>query len=69
MLYQTPKILIENVIYNFGDIYNNMRDFVAYFADDQEGEDNIPFITGQLLGNTFYLIFQPVNNATSNPGY
>lgn len=68
-LYDQPKILIQNLIYNFGDIWDNMRDFVEYYVEEQRGVYNIPYLTGKLLGNSFYLLFQPVNNATSNPGY
>jgi hypothetical protein len=46
-----------------------MRDFVEYYSEEQRGVYNIPFLTGRLLGNAFYLMFQPVNNATSNPGF
>jgi hypothetical protein len=67
-LYETPKYLIENVIFNFGDIYSNMRDFTLFFTGDERGTVEIPYEAGQLLGNSFYLIFEPVNNATWNTG-
>jgi len=53
-----PKTLIDNSIYQFGNIYDSIRDVYLYFTDDSRGVYNLPYDAGYGLGYAIYLVFK-----------
>jgi hypothetical protein len=54
-----PRTVIENVIFNFGDMYDSMRDVVLFLSDNSRGEFHLPYDAGLGLGNAVYLVLEP----------
>ena len=47
---------MDNFIYNFGDVFDSLRDGVLFFASDTRGVDRAPYEAGYAFGNGFYYI-------------
>jgi hypothetical protein len=54
-----PRVIIDNFIYQFGKIYDSVRDVLLFFTTDDRGEINLPYDAGYGIGNAVYLIFKP----------
>ena len=54
-----PKVIIDNTIYNFGDIFDAIRDTYLYFINDDRGVINLPYDAGLGIGTAIYLVFKP----------
>lgn len=55
----TPRVFLDNVIFNFGNIFDSIRDVILFFTDDDRGEYDLPYDAGYGLGNAVYLVFKP----------
>ena len=52
-----PKNYVMNSVYNFGHIFDNLRDVILYFTEDPRGQTNSVHDAGYNLGlATFYFI-------------
>jgi hypothetical protein len=54
----TTRQLLDNCVFNFGRIFDSIRDTLLYFNGDTRGQYNIPYEAGLGLGNAIYLILQ-----------
>ena len=54
-----PSTFINNVIFNFGDIFDSIRDVILFFTDDDRGDYNIPYDAGYGLGTAIHLVLKP----------
>lgn len=54
---EKPKIIQENTIYNFGLIYNNIKEVILYFEDDKRTTLKSSFDCGFAIGALAYYIF------------
>jgi len=54
-----PSTLINNVIYQFGNIFDSVRDVVLFFTDNSRGVFNLPYDAGYGLGNAVFLVLRP----------
>ena len=59
LLLTSPRALLNNIIYNFGDIFDAFRDVILFVNDDPRGEYNVPYDAGFGLGTAIYLAIQP----------
>jgi hypothetical protein len=55
--FKDPTHYMNNVIFNFGHIFDNLRDFYMWLVYGSPGEDNNPYNQGYALGNVVYWIF------------
>ena len=55
----TPRVFLDNIIFNFGNIFDSIRDVLLFFTDDDRGEYDLPYDAGYGLGNAVYLVFKP----------
>ena len=53
-IYQTPKLLIMNIIYNFGTIFDSFRNGMMYFTGDSRGIIAAPYDAGYSIGYALY---------------
>jgi len=54
-----PSTIMDNVVYNFGNIFDAFRDDVLFFTSNPRGEFNLPYEAGYAAGAAVYLIMQP----------
>ncbi len=54
-----PRTFIDNVVFNFGRIFDSVRDSILFFTDDQRGEYDVPYDAGFGLGTAVYLLVKP----------
>jgi hypothetical protein len=59
LLLLDPRTVIDNVVYQFGNIFDSLRDVMLFFTDDSRGEFNLPYDAGYGLGNALYLLLKP----------
>jgi len=52
-----PKHYMDNLIFNFGLIFDNIRDFYMWLQFGSMGEENGPYNNGFALGNVAYYAF------------
>ena len=45
-----PSAVIDNFVFNFGDIFDALRDTVLYFSTSSRGEYNVPYDAGYGVG-------------------
>ena len=55
-----PKTVINNIVFNFGDIFDAIRDVILFMTDDARGEFNLPYDAGYGIGTALYLVLKPV---------
>ena len=60
-LYLTPRSFLDNFIFNFGDIFDALRDVSLFMKDDPRGEYDVPYDAGYGLGTAVFLIIKPPN--------
>ena len=58
-IYLIPKYLSMNIIYNFGDIYTNFRDFLLLGNGNTRGNNDVSAEAGFSLGQSIYYVIQP----------
>ena len=56
-MFLEPTNLMNNIIFNFGHIFDNLRDSIIWFEYGSQGEKNGPYNTGYSLGNAVYFAF------------
>ena len=56
---QYPSNVINNFIFNFGNIFDSVRNTVLFFMSDPRGDFTVPFQAGLGIGNAIYQILQP----------
>ena len=54
-----PKNYIMNSVYNFGHIFDNIRDVILYFTMDPRGQTNSVHDAGFNLGQAVYYFITP----------
>lgn len=47
---QYPSAIIDNVVYNFGDIFDSVRDTILFVSSSSRGQYNIPYDAGYGIG-------------------
>ena len=52
-----PTHYMDNIIFNFGMIFDNVRDFIMWIEYGSAGEDFGPYNSGYSLGNVVYFAF------------
>lgn len=52
-----PTHYMDNIIFNFGMIFDNIRDFIMWIQYGSAGEDFGPYNSGFSLGNVVYYAF------------
>jgi hypothetical protein len=52
------KQLINNIVFNFGRVFDSIRDTLLYFNGDTRGQFLIPYEAGLGIGNAIYLVLQ-----------
>jgi hypothetical protein len=62
-----PTHYMDNIIFNFGMIFDNVRDAIIWFEYGSYGEANGPYNTGYSLGNSIYFTFFK-ENSSRRPG-
>lgn len=55
LLLITPRNFLDNFIFNFGNIFDAIRDVSLFMNDDPRGEYNLPYDAGYGLGTAIYL--------------
>ncbi len=55
-VYTDPKNLLNNIVFNFGNIFDAIRDALVWFDVGSQGEDEVSYDIGYALGNSFYLV-------------
>ncbi len=53
------RTIIDNIIFDFGNIFDSFRDLVLFFMEDNRGDFSVPYDAGYGLGNALYLILRP----------
>lgn len=48
---------MDNLIFNFGMIFDNIRDFIMWLEYGSYGMENGPYNNGYSLGNVVHLAF------------
>lgn len=61
-MFLEPKNLMNNIIFNFGHIFDNLRDSIIWFENGSQGEKNGPYNTGYSMGNAVYFAFFKTNS-------
>ena len=56
---QYPSNVIDNVVYNFGNIFDAFRDTILFFVSSDRGEYNVPFEAGMGAGEAIWNIMKP----------
>ncbi len=54
-MYLDPKRILVNTVYNFGHIFDAVRDMVLWFQNGSQGEITGPYDAGYALGTAIYL--------------
>ena len=54
----SPKTVINNFIYRFGDIFDSLRDVILFLTDDNRGVYNLPYEAGYGLGTAVYYVIK-----------
>ena len=55
----TPDTIIHNVIFNFGDIYDAIRDVILFMQGDSRGMYNLPYDAGYGIGYSIFMVMDP----------
>jgi hypothetical protein len=55
----SPKTYIMNSVYNFGHIFDNMRDCILFFTEDPRGQVDNVHNAGYHLGLALYYFITP----------
>lgn len=55
----TFKPYLMNFVYNFGHIFDNLRDVYLFLTQDPRGQINNVFEAGYDIGTAFYFIITP----------
>mmetsp|Transcript_10139 Transcript_10139/g.8935 ORF Transcript_10139/g.8935 Transcript_10139/m.8935 type:complete len:138 (-) Transcript_10139:18-431(-) len=55
--FKDPTHYMDNIIFNFGMIFDNVRDFVMWIQYGSAGENYGPYNSGFSLGNVVYFAF------------
>jgi len=55
----SPKPYLMNIVYNFGHIWDTLRDFYLFWAEDPRGQVNSVHDAGYNLGFGVYLLITP----------
>ena len=50
---------IDNVIFQFGNVYDAVRDTILFFIDDDRGEFDLPCDAGRGIGTAIFLLIIP----------
>lgn len=53
------RTAVDNVIFDFGNIFDAFRDTVLFFMDDARGEYDIPYDAGRGIGTALYMVLRP----------
>ena len=54
----TTKQIINNIVFNFGKIFDAVRDSILFFTGDSRGQYNIPYDAGFGFGSALALIMK-----------
>ena len=54
-----PSIVMDNTVYNFGNIFDALRDVVLFLVSSPRGEFNLPYEAGYAAGAAIYQIMMP----------
>jgi hypothetical protein len=54
-----PDTVINNVVFQFGNIFDSVRDVLLFMVGDSRGEFNLPYDAGYGLGNAIHLVMLP----------
>ena len=60
-IFNSPKVFIENIIHNFGYLFDASRDLYYFFGYDVRGRYNEPFDAGLAVGTMIWLVFKPAS--------
>jgi hypothetical protein len=55
----SPKTYVMNSVYNFGHIFDNLRDAIMYFTEDSRGQVNNVHDAGYNVGLALYYFITP----------
>ena len=64
-----PSAVMNNVVYNFGDIFDSVRDSLIMLLSSPQGENNLVYKSGFGFGYAFYLTVKPPVNPKPKPVY
>ena len=64
-----PSAIMNNLVYNFGDIFDSVRDSLIMLLSSPQGESDLVFKTGFGLGYALYLTMKPPTNPKPKPIY
>lgn len=54
-----PSVVMDNVVFNFGNIFDAFRDVVLFLSSSPRGELDLPYEAGYALGAAVYEIMKP----------
>lgn len=49
---------MENTIFNFGTIFDSIRDSILFLSSSDRGKFTIPYDAGYGIGNAIYFMFK-----------
>jgi len=64
-----PSAIMNNVVYNFGDIFDSVRDSLIMLLSNPQGEGDLVFKSGFGLGYALFLAMKPPVNPKPKPIY
>jgi len=56
---QYPSSVIDNFVFNFGDIFDALRNTILYLTHNPRGDYNVPYDAGFGVGHAIYEVIQP----------
>lgn len=56
---QYPSSVIDNFIFNFGDIFDSLRNSILFLNHNPRGDFNVPYDAGYGVGHAIYEVLQP----------
>lgn len=62
-----PSVVMDNVVFNFGNIFDAFRDVILFLTSSPRGELDLPYEAGYALGAAVYEIMKP--SSTSKGGF
>lgn len=54
-----PSVVMDNVVFNFGNIFDAFRDVILFLSSSPRGELDLPYEAGYALGAAVYEIMKP----------
>lgn len=57
---------MDNFVFNFGDIFDSIRDTILFFRSSSRGQFSVPYDAGYGLGYAVYEVMQPPTKPKPN---